>query len=127
LAGRIFTAIRELKEVAFAAVVPRKIKKIIEDILTELRNLPARVKSYASYESTLAQVQEYKEASKIVMTLKSEALKERHWKVLLKKLRIETIFADLTLGLLFELDLPTKSSIIDSVMLEAGDGVFFWI
>jgi dynein heavy chain 1 len=66
-------------------------------------------------------VQEYKEASKIVMTLKSEALKERHWKVLLKKLRIETIFADLTLGLLFELDLPTKSSVIDSVMLEAGD------
>ena len=118
--GKIFTAITKLKEIAWAAVVPRKVKKALEDILGELRNLPARVRSYASYEATLTQVQDFKEANKIVTDLKSEALKDRHWKVLLKKLGLGgTLLTDLTLGNLFDLDLANKKSAIDAVMLEA--------
>jgi dynein heavy chain 1 len=118
--GRIFKALTELKEKPWAAVVARQLRKSLDDVINELRNLPARVRSYASYEATMAQVQTYKEANKLIDGLKSEAMKERHWKVLLKKLGMgSTILADLTLGVLWDLNLKTKQSVIDEVMREA--------
>ena len=117
--GAVFNKIKELKEITWAAVVPSKIKKSIADILKEMRELPAGIKSYASYESTLQQVQGYKESNKIVEMLKSEALKDRHWKVLLKKIGFKGLMSELNLGQLWEMDLLTKKAAIDQVMLEA--------
>lgn len=38
------------------------------------------------------------QANMLVVELKSEALKERHWKQLMKQLRVNWVLSDLTLG-----------------------------
>jgi dynein heavy chain 1 len=51
--------------------------------------------------------------------LKSEAMKARHWKQLLTKLRIKVNLADLTLGNLWQADLVKNAKVVAEVLTEA--------
>lgn len=114
--SRIFTLIRELKATAWATLNPRNVKKSLDNIINEMRNLPARVRSYASYESTMAQVTEYKSTCKLIEALRSDGLKERHWKQIMKGLRVTFLLSDLTLGKLWDADLNSNKKIVEDVL-----------
>ena len=44
-------------------------------------------------------LKEYKKMNLVVFELKSEAMKERHWKILLKKIHMQnTLWREITLG-----------------------------
>ena len=53
------------------------------------------------------------------MELKSEALKERHWKTLMKQLRVNWTLNDLTLGQVWDADLSRHEAVIKDVILVA--------
>lgn len=55
----------------------------------------------------------------IVVDLKSDALKERHWKQLMKQLRVSWNLSDLTLGQVWDADLLRYESAIKQVLLVA--------
>ena len=55
----------------------------------------------------------------IVTELKSEALKERHWKQLTKVLRVSWQLHDLTLGQVWAVDLQRNEMIVRDVLLQA--------
>ena len=55
----------------------------------------------------------------IVVELKSEALKERHWKQLMKELRVSWNLSELTLGQIWDADLLRHESVIKEVLLVA--------
>lgn len=55
----------------------------------------------------------------IIIELKSEALKERHWKQLMKELKVNWILSDLTLGQVWDADLARHEPIIKQVLLVA--------
>lgn len=55
----------------------------------------------------------------VVVELKSEALKERHWKHLMKELRVSWNLSDLTLGQIWDTDLLRYESAIKQVLLVA--------
>ena len=54
-----------------------------------------------------------------VTELKSEALKDRHWKDLMKKLRVRWVMTDLTLGQIWDVDLQRNEAIVKDVILMA--------
>eukprot|EP00040_Diaphanoeca_grandis_P036231 m.230237 g.230237 ORF g.230237 m.230237 type:complete len:4579 (-) comp33576_c0_seq1:2736-16472(-) len=117
--SRIFTSIKELKAVAWSAVVPRQIKKKLDDLINEMRNLPARVRSYASYEATLETITSYKTCNKYIEGLKSEAIKERHWRDLIKGLPGIRSIVDLTLGKIYDADLEKHKKVVEGVLVVA--------
>ena len=51
--------------------------------------------------------------------LKSEALKERHWKQLMRNLRVAWQLHDLTLGQVWAVDLQRNEAIVKDVILVA--------
>ena len=55
----------------------------------------------------------------LVTELKSEALKERHWKQLMRKLRVNWVLTELTLGQVWDVDLQRNEGIVKDVIMVA--------
>ena len=55
----------------------------------------------------------------LIVELKSEALKERHWKQLTKKLNVRWVLSDLTLGHVWDVDLIRHEPIVRDIILIA--------
>ena len=58
----------------------------------------------------------------LIVELKSEALKERHWKQLMRKLRVNWVLSELTLGHIWDLDLiKHEMNIKDVISVAQGE------
>lgn len=55
----------------------------------------------------------------LVIELKSEALKDRHWKQLMKRLHVNWVVSELTLGQIWDVDLQKNELIVKDVLLVA--------
>jgi dynein heavy chain 1 len=55
----------------------------------------------------------------LIVELKSEALKERHWKQLMRKLGVSWILSELTLGHIWDVDLQRNEMVVRDVILVA--------
>ena len=55
----------------------------------------------------------------LIVELKSEALKERHWKTLMRKLHVNWVLSDLSLGQVWDVDLQKNEGIVKDVILVA--------
>ena len=55
----------------------------------------------------------------MVTDLKSEALKDRHWKELRKRLRLNVVMAELILGHIWDADLQRNEAAVKDVILVA--------
>ena len=55
----------------------------------------------------------------LIVELKSEALKERHWKTLMRKLHVSWVLSDLSLGQVWDVDLQKNELIVKDVILVA--------
>ena len=55
----------------------------------------------------------------LIVELKSEALKERHWKTLMRKLHVNWVLSDLSLGQVWDVDLQKNEGIVKDIILVA--------
>ena len=55
----------------------------------------------------------------LVVELKSEAVKERHWKQLMRRLHVSWVLSELTLGHLWDIDLLKNEVVIKDMLLVA--------
>ena len=84
----IWSQINELREIAWATVQPRKLRQQIDSLLSSTKDMPTRMRQYAAFEYVQDVLKGLLKSNTIVSELKSEALKERHWKQLFKVLRL---------------------------------------
>ena len=54
-----------------------------------------------------------------IVALKSEALKERHWKAMMKELGVVWVMSDLTLGSVWAVDLLKNELIVNDIITTA--------
>lgn len=78
-----------------------------------------RLRTYSSYEHVKKVLKTYTRVNVVVVELKSEAVKERHWKRLMRQLRVSWLLPDLTLGHLWDVDLVKNEMIVKDVLLIA--------
>ena len=117
--SRIWQSVDELREQPWASVQPRKVRHGLDNVLTNLRNLPARMKQYASWNHVQDILKLLIKVNARLIDLKSDALKERHWKDLRSKLSLRGPLSDLTLGQLWDVDLVKNDSIVRDICLQA--------
>jgi dynein heavy chain 1 len=118
--SKIWVVINELKATPWSAVNPRKVRSVLdESIINQMKALPARVRSYSSYEFTMNLAKNFVKMNAHVMSLKSEALKERHWKTLMRSLNVNWSLSELTLGQVWAVDLNKNENAIKDVMIAA--------
>ncbi|CAH8499852.1 unnamed protein product [Heterobilharzia americana] len=117
--SRIWEQIEIMKETPWQTVQPRNIRQQLDALAGQLKELPARLRQYSSYEHVKRTLQNYAKFNFMIVELKSEALKDRHWKSLMKKLNVNWTMSELTLGHMWELDLQQNEAVIKEVLLVA--------
>ena len=55
----------------------------------------------------------------LIVELKSDALKERHWRALMRKLRVNWVLSELSLGQVWDVDLQANESVVKDIILTA--------
>lgn len=105
-----------LREQAWLSVQPRKVRAALDELTTQLKELPAKYRTYEAYSSFKTRLQNYAKVNALVVELKSEALKDRHWKELQKRLRVQWNLNDLTLGQVWEADLTRHETAVREVL-----------
>lgn len=117
--SRFWEEIEALRETPWQTVQPRKIRAQIDEMVRRLKEVPPRLRHYAAYENIKKTVQTFAKVNSLVIDLKSEALKERHWRSLIRKLGVEWVMSELTLGQLWDVDLQKNEAVIREVFLVA--------
>lgn len=117
--SKIWAQIDETREKPWLSVQPRKLRQQLDGMSAQLKELPARLRQYASYEYVKKLLQDYTKVNMMIVELKSDALKERHWKQLMKQLRVNWVLSDLTLGQVWDVNLQKNESIVKDIILVA--------
>lgn len=117
--SRIWAQIDETREKPWLSVQPRKLRQQLDTMMTQLKELPARLRQYSSYEYVKKMLQSYTKVNMLIVELKSDALKERHWKQLTKQLRVNWVLSELTLGQVWDVNLQKNESIVKDIILVA--------
>ncbi|TFK40902.1 dynein heavy chain protein 1 [Crucibulum laeve] len=117
----IWSQIGELKELSWATVQPRKLRQQIDGLLGSTKEMPTRMRQYAAFEYVQDVLRGLLKSNAIVSELKSEALKDRHWKQLFKTLKLPSQISlpMMTLGHVYDMDLKRNESLIKEVIIQA--------
>lgn len=118
LAG-LWAEVEALRETPWSAIVPRKIRRSLEDTQGKMKDLPSRMRQYSAYEHVDGVIKGYLRVNPVVNDLKSEALRERHWTELRRKLNAKWVFSELTLGELWDSDIKKHEAIYKEVIQRA--------
>lgn len=76
-----------LKETLWSGVAIR-IREALDDLLIDMRSLPKRTRQYDAYTSVYDTIKLYLSGHGALSDMKTDALKDRHWKRVLQKLNI---------------------------------------
>lgn len=116
--SKIWGQLDEIKDTLWNSVVPRKIRQSIDQLINSTKELPTRMRQYAAYEYLQDTLKGYLKVHQIFTDLKSEAIRERHWKQLLKELHFDgkIRLSELTVGNVWEFDLHRNENVIRGVI-----------
>lgn len=84
-----------------------------------MQEFPNKIRQYEVFEQYKKIITNYRKVNLTLSDLKTEAMKPRHWKDLLQKLRIKISFNDLTLNHLWQADLIKNAKEVNEVMSQA--------
>eukprot|EP01039_Chlorochromonas_danica_P002781 gene2781-3035_t len=98
---------------------PPKIRKSLEDLIAEVKQVPAKLRGYAAVETILEKLQKYLGLQSLLRDLSTDALKDRHWKVLLDKMGLSATWKTLTVGVIWESNALVHRKYISEVLSTA--------
>eukprot|EP00112_Aurelia_sp_Birch-Aquarium-sp1_P023013 Seg670.8 transcript_id=Seg670.8/GoldUCD/mRNA.D3Y31 product="Cytoplasmic dynein 1 heavy chain 1" protein_id=Seg670.8/GoldUCD/D3Y31 len=104
------------KDQPWLSIQPRKLRQFLDGVATQLKNLPSRMRQYAAYEYLQKVIKSHQKINVLIVELKSEALKERHWKQLMRRLRVNWVLSDLTLGQIWDADMQKNETIVRDII-----------
>ena len=111
-----YSALLDLKDSLWATAVMRKIRKALDDLLIDLRSLPNRIRQYDAYNKLYNEIKSLLAGHATLSDLKTDSLKERHWKTILQKLNVHVSFSELTIGMLWDNGLLDKKKDVAEVL-----------
>ena len=112
--------VEELKDQLWSGVQLRKIRTQLQAELDHLQQLPGRIRQYEALESLEQTIKRFKSMNAILMELKTDALKDRHWKRILTELNLRaTPLIELTLGHLWMSCISNKTQAIREIVQTA--------
>ena len=118
--NKIYSKIDEQKETPFAGVNADKIKKDLDEALNKINELPEKYHSYEAFDITKNKLQHLKKMNNLIGDLGTDAIKDRHWKVILNSLNIKKAVKDLILNDFWKADLLKKEKELQETINQAA-------
>ena len=126
--NQIWSSLNEMSETSWNSVSPRKVRQHLESLLNQAKEMPNRMRQYAAFEYLQTTLKEYLRVNSLLTELKSEALKERHWKTILSQVRTNDsqnesvpiiLVSEITLGHVWGFDLKKNESTLKNIITSA--------
>jgi dynein heavy chain 1, cytosolic len=119
--AKIWANIENLRDTPWSAIVTKKIKDVIDKSVEEMNKLPSRLRQYEAFDTMKSKLSKLSKSNKMISELKSEALKERHWKQLNQRLKLKKGgINDMTLGNIWDADPLKHEKFINEVLSQAA-------
>ena len=106
-------------EIFPSLVVPHALRRALDDLLAEMRSMSNRIRQYEPFIALHDEVRGYINGHGLMTELKTEALKERHWKTILKTLGSPLVYQQLTVGALWERGVLNRKKEIGEILTVA--------
>lgn len=117
--NEVWKIIEAMRGVHMTDLVPKTMKENIDTALVKMDEFPNKLRQYEAFDNMKSRVAKYKKEYVHMSELKSEAMKPRHWKILLSKLKIRAPASEVTVGMLWDVDLIKNDAIVKEVMSQA--------
>ena len=114
--NKVWAIVDLINETPFSAYVSKKVKEQLDSAIEMMQDFPNKIRQYEVFEQYKKIIQNYRKVNLTLSELKSEAMKPRHWKDMLMKLRIKISFNDLTLNHLWQADLLKNDKDVKEVL-----------
>ncbi|EST04700.1 Dynein heavy chain, domain-1 [Kalmanozyma brasiliensis GHG001] len=116
-----WSQLAEIRDTIWSNVQPRKLRQQLDGLLAQTRDMPSRMRQYAAFEYVQEHVRALLKSNPVISDLKSEAMRERHWRSLFKQLKVQDHYSasSMTLGTVWDLDLKRHDVIIKAVVAQA--------
>lgn len=114
-----FKILEEIKDTPWSTAVMRKIRRGLDDLHVSMRSLPNRIRLYDAYTQLHDAVKGYISGHGFLSELKTDALKERHWKTILQRLGVRIPFTNLTVGSLWDHGALTRKKEVGEILAVA--------
>ena len=119
--GKVWTGIDALRDTPWSAIVTKKIKDVIDKSVEQMNALPNRLRNYEAFDTMKTKLSRLSKSNRMIADLKSEALKERHWKQLNTRLKLKKGgINEMTLGNIWDADPLKHEKFINEVMGQAA-------
>ena len=117
----VWAQLGELERAPLATLNARQVRQRLEALVHECRALPGRLRQYDAVAHVQEELQFRQKHVALLGELRSEAVKERHWRALFKQLRVPQRFAPalLTLGFVWGLDLRRNGGALRELVAQA--------
>ena len=110
---KIWTScIQVINETPFSAYVFKKVKDLLETTINAMGGIKDRIRQYDEFTHYKNMLQNYKKLNGTLGELKSDAMKDRHWKDLLKRLHIKASFNELAISHFWAADLVKNPKVV---------------
>ena len=118
--ANIWGEVEVVKELQWTAFVPRKCRASLDAIKKKMDLMPGRIQQYESYRHLYNMITNYKNSCLLLTELKSDAIKDRHWRLLIKVLALDVASSSrLVLGQILDSPLKKKESPIKDIIRTA--------
>ncbi|OMJ11354.1 Cytoplasmic dynein 1 heavy chain 1 [Smittium culicis] len=112
--------IDELREMPWASVVTRKLRSSLDALHQKSKSLPDKIRQYSAFNYINNYIQSLIKQVTIIGELKSDALKDRHWRNLFKSLNLSVKSqSELTLGYVWTFEISKNEALIREVITTA--------
>nr|CDI53148.1 cytoplasmic dynein heavy chain 1 [Melanopsichium pennsylvanicum 4] len=116
-----WSQLAEIRDANWSNVQPRKLRQRLDGLLSQTRDMPSRMRQYAAFEYVQEHLRGLLKSNAIISDLKSDAMRERHWRSLFKQLKVQDHYSasSITLGAVWDLDLKRHDTIIKAIVAQA--------
>ncbi|EWC45394.1 cytoplasmic dynein heavy chain [Drechslerella stenobrocha 248] len=117
----IWKSLNDLRDTLWSSVVPRKIRQGLDGLIGMTREMPSRMRQYAAFEHIQNVLKTLVSVNTLLVDLKSEAVRERHWAKIFKALKPSQrmYLTSLSLGQVWDLNLKASEVIIKDIVAQA--------
>eukprot|EP00761_Pharyngomonas_kirbyi_P012437 gb/GECH01012464.1/.p1 GENE.gb/GECH01012464.1/~~gb/GECH01012464.1/.p1 ORF type:complete len:4713 (+),score=1227.40 gb/GECH01012464.1/:1-14139(+) len=115
----VWDSIKNLRDAPFNSITHQMLRSRLDEILNSIKQLPASMRQFAAVEYAKRTVKGYLSVNLMIHDLRSDAMKDRHWKELMKRLGVRWTLSELTLGQVWDADIKKNEGIFKEVIRTA--------
>jgi dynein heavy chain 1, cytosolic len=112
----VWSKLEKHRDTPFIAVIPEKLKNEMQEALNELALFPNKLRQYEAYDSVKTKITHLKKINMIIQDMRTDAIKERHWRGILSKLGIRKGINEMILGDFWNADLNKHEKFLRDII-----------